>query len=92
MRLQAITGLSPQDALAAARMLPGDVPIKHLLTTIEMAAAAERFSSMDTLASMEPLEIGKPLRVSLSGLKSYLRTVNTLQRPDHKDDRPTSQP
>lgn len=86
-----MANLSPQDALDAARMLPGDIPIKHLLSTIEMAAAAESFSSMDRLASMQPREVGKPLQVSVSGLKSYLRTVGTLQKPEQlENERPNS--
>lgn len=62
----------------AARLLPGEAPIKHLLSTLEMAAASERFMDKG-LDSLEPVDEGGSLKVSLSGLKSYLSSLGKLQ-------------
>mmetsp|Transcript_14668 Transcript_14668/g.34909 ORF Transcript_14668/g.34909 Transcript_14668/m.34909 type:complete len:340 (+) Transcript_14668:263-1282(+) len=80
--LQETAGFSPEEALDAARLLPGEVPIKHLLCTLEMAAAAEKFSSG---FQEQTLENGSPdskgIRVSVHGLKSYLQSLHSLKSP-----------
>mmetsp|Transcript_17117 Transcript_17117/g.47770 ORF Transcript_17117/g.47770 Transcript_17117/m.47770 type:complete len:595 (+) Transcript_17117:154-1938(+) len=87
--LMEVAGLSEQEAMEAAALLPEEVPIKHLLTTLEMASAAERLSVLGSSNSAVAAakdeegegEAAASMRVSVSGLKAYLRSLGALQQP-----------
>eukprot|EP00873_Tetraselmis_striata_P002682 jgi/Tetstr1/422946/TSEL_013725.t1 len=83
--LQAVAGMSAEDAAQAAKLLPSPVPIKTLLQMLEMASAAENFSAMisgDGQPQPTAEAAAPSTHVSVAGMKAYLSSLGALSPPE----------
>ncbi len=84
---------APAEVAAAAMLLPRTVPVKHLLKTLKLAAAAERrcvyagdqklshcgVNAKEDRAEEEEEETADERRVTLEGLRSYISNLDDVR-------------
>lgn len=71
-RLQAVTGLSGEDAVRATQLLPEVVPVKRLLRALKIAAAADAGEEKAIPAG------GPPMAITLPGLEAHLQALQKV--------------